>query len=67
MIGFVVVGATSVCSCVMFEIDLYTGMCIAVSALFIQCHAQNNYVIILNYDLCTYQKIAWVLLILERG
>ena len=46
MIGFVVVGATSVCSCVMFAIDLYTGMCVAVSALFIQCHAQNNYVII---------------------
>ena len=42
VIGFVV-GATSVCSCVMFEIDLYTGMCVGVSALFIQCHAQDNY------------------------
>ena len=43
VIGFVVVAASSVCSCVMFEIDLYTGMCVAVSALFIQCRAQNNY------------------------
>ena len=64
MIGFV---ATSVCSYVMFEIDLYTGMCVTVLALFIQCRAQNNCVIIKYYDLCTYLKIAWVLLILERG
>ena len=50
----VVVAATSVCSCITFEIDLYTGMCVAVSAIFIQCHAQNNYVILIYIKIMTF-------------
>ena len=40
MIGFIVVAATSVCSCV-----LIWNVCVA---LFIQRRAQNNYVILIS-------------------
>ena len=69
--GFVVVAVTSVWPCV----RLCCGELIYILECVLQYHLSSFSVVhrtimllfLLNYDLCTYRKIAWVLLIVERG